>query len=157
MKTNSINNISFGTKPLIGDNQAYSALPKYSINLTKGILDAFEKLSKNGIDDVLVINIGKNGNAKKASTDILHIHYSKDGKPLSGISFSPKTLSGKSSNKISRIIRESYDILKNSKRQDKLNSGGYSTQPAGLKISKQHKNKINQLVKIFGFDDWTCA
>lgn len=62
MKTDKI---SFGTKPSIGVFMADVGLRKYNEKLTEGILDAFEKLSKNGINDELNLHLGVNGTQKQ--------------------------------------------------------------------------------------------
>jgi hypothetical protein len=123
MKTDKV---SFGTRPLIGDIVATKGLPKYKQKLTEGIFDAFEKLSKNGIDDQFSINIGPKRGAKKLSR--------KD---------------------ISKFIIDSYEKLTKSNKQTTTTCG--YPKPAKTKVSKSHSEKIEKLLNLFGFDDWTRA
>lgn len=155
MKVNNINKLSFGTKPLIGDNQSYRALPKYGINIANGILNAFERLSKNGIDDQLVINMGRNTSAKRIDTDILDISYWKNNEFISSKTLSPKTLSKLSSKKISTLIMRTYKQLQASKIKENV-SMDWAVQKGIKKISKRHISQMKLLIDKFGYDDWTC-
>lgn len=156
MKVNNTNKLYFGTKPLIGDNQSHRALPNYGINITNGILYAFERLAKNGIDDQLVINLGRNTSAKRIDTDILDISYWKNNRFISSKTLSPKTLSKFSSKKISTLIIRTYKKLQTSTTKENV-SMDWAAQKSTKKISKRHLSQINLLIDKFGYDDWTCA
>lgn len=159
MKTDKV---SFGTKPLIGDMSAHNGLRKYNVKLTDGIIDAFEKLSKNNVDDKLILKIGQKTGAKKDTTDAIEIYLwvkgdnGNDFHPKSSIVFSPKTLQKFSRKSISELILNTYKKLTLSTR--KANANVYSYPLKSLnKISKSHEAKIEDLTDKFGFDDWTCA
>lgn len=159
MKTDKV---SFGTTPLIGDIAARNGLRKYNVKLTDGIIDAFEKLSQNNVDDKLIINIGRKVGAKKDTTDALEISLwlKRENSPYadlkSSIVFSPKTLQRFSKKSISELILNTYKKLTQSTR--KANANVYSYPLKSLnKISKSHEAKIEDLTNKFGFDDWTCA
>ncbi len=165
MKNITINSPNFGTRPLIGDIAANNGLRKYNINLTKGILDAFEKLSKNNIDDELVLNIGHKTGAKKYATDSLELlFFKKDFSKntpnslicQSSVSFSPKTLEKMTAKKITQLLLNSYEKLKKCTTLNLYNIDNYASSPKKC-ITKPHAIKINELCQKFGYDDWTCA
>lgn len=159
MKTDKI---SFGTKPLIGDIAAHKGLRKYNARLTDGILDAFEKLSQNNVDDLLVINLGHKIGAKKDTTDALEISLWQKLKNSpcmtfkSYMVFSPRTLQKFSKKHISELILNTHKKL--TKKNIETNAGvfGYPSTSSN-KISAAHESKIETLTTKFGFDDWTCA
>ena len=153
MKTDKI---SFGTTPQIGWAMADIGLPKYKKNLTYGILDAFQKLSKNNTDDFLKIVLSPKADATTLYTDSLELHYAPNGTVFSQSSkaFSPRALQKFSAKKISKIIIETYEKLKTSKKQADTILGATPYQKSKQsEISKAHKNKINKLVKLYSFDD----
>lgn len=162
MKTNKIDNASFGTKSLIGDISANNGLRKYSAKLTYGILDAFKKLNANGVNDELVFNLGRKIGAKKDTTDAIEIFLwvkdsnSSDFHPKSSISFSPKTLEKMSPKNISQLIQDTYVKLTKSNHVLRTNIAGYPSR-SSAPISGFHQQKLQELMTSFGFNDWTCA
>lgn len=161
MKLNKIDSQPFGTKPLIGDIAANNGLRKYRINLTKGIFDAYEQLAANNIGDQLNINIGHKRGAKRYETDVICIsRWIKDGTGqlrLNGsVSLSPKTLEKLSKTQVSKLIMKTYEKLKVSTKNCKIGVDNYASRPM-KKVSKKHAEIIKELIKKYGFDDWTCA
>lgn len=159
MKTEKIQPTSFGTKPLIGDISAHDGLRKYSKKLTAGVLDAFEKLSANDIDDMIRIDIGHKKGAKSFRTDSFEIIYfikDKQGefRPKSSLAFSPKVKQKFSISKISKLIQDKYSSLKESNQFCNDGVDNYPYRGKNM-ISKTHSDKIIELVKKYGFDDWT--
>lgn len=146
--------ISFGTKILIGDLGARNSLPKHKKALTEGLLIATKKLSCNDISDKLVFNF--QGTGKDLKIDILNIDfYSQNNEYQSSLNKKLSKLDKITPKKVAKFILDSYDKLKNSKQQN--SSKGYYPVPSNTKITKVHRNKINELIDSFGFDDWTCA
>lgn len=147
MKTDKI---SFGTSPSIADLRATNGLPKYKKCLTEGILDAFQKLSQNGIGDKLYVSIGPITNKQKRATDVLVITYNSQ----SSVILNPKTLEKFSKNRISKLIMETYEKLKVSHKNPNINPG----YPTGTPIvSTAHQEKIQKLLDWFGLDDLAGA
>lgn len=165
MRVTNINDTTFGTRLTIGDIAASNGLRKYKINLTNGILSAFNELSKNGTQDELCFLMGRRAGAKKLNTDIIELSlYTNvpnsigrlDGLNLkSSLTLNPKTLQKYSGKQISKIILESYEKLKKSNKT--TNAIGYYTSKPTKKVSKKHAQKIKELVSKYGFDDFTCA
>lgn len=145
MKTSQV---SFGTKPRIGIERATCALPKYGENLTEGILDAFKKLEKNGIDDKFWLIIGPTTKRKKITTDVIELQYNYQ----SSLSASPKTLEKLDKSQISDFILKTYEKLKGSHKNSDF-SPGYGVGAPQPSIA--HQRKINKLLKLFGQNDWT--
>lgn len=142
MKTDKI---SFGTNPYIFENGVDKGLPKYRETLTAGILDAFEKLSNNSIDDKLYLNIMPKFGAKKPTTDVIEISYHPIMSQAcqSSILMSPKSLEKKSKKHISKLLTNIYEELKKSNKQTKTSGGDISGTPK--KISKKHLKLLDKL------------
>lgn len=163
MKVVNVNNTMFGTRPTIGSIAANNGLRKYKINLTNGLLSAFDELSKNGIQDELCFLMGHRVGAKKLKTDIieLSLYINNSIMKLEGITLkssltlNPKTLQKYPGKRISKIILESYEKLK--KTNKTTNAINYYTSKPTKKVSNKHVQKINELVSKYGFDDFTCA
>lgn len=151
-------NVSFGTKPLIGVISA-GALCGYKPALTKGILDAFQKLEKNGVDDKLVVRLGYAG-AKKKTTNALDIAIFDSVKYKSSTKFSPRTLANLTKEEISNFIIETYNKLIKSNRKASNHIYYPLANPKSKNfedLSPTHREKLMDLVNKYGFDDWTCA
>lgn len=142
MKTDKI---SFGTTPYIFETGANKGLPKYREALTAGILDSFEKLSHNNIDDKLYLNIMPKFGAKKPTTDVIEISYHPIMSETcqSSIVISPKSLEKKSEKYISKLLINLYEKLKKSNKQTNASGGDIMGTPK--KISKKHLNLLDKL------------
>lgn len=157
MKITQVDNKSFGTRPMIGYIAANDGLSKYSIELTNGIIDSFEKLSKNGINDQLRIDVGHKNYAKRRKTDSFEVSLwledrYKIWRPKSSTAFSPKKLEKMSANQISNLILKSYKKLVKSYKIDTKGTD-LCTLKQNKSISDAHKDEINQLVSKFGYYD----
>lgn len=159
MKTEIIQSTSFGTSPFIGDISANVGLRKYNKRLTMGLLDAFDKLAQNGTDDLIRVDVGHKKGARSFRTDAIEvIHFIKDKygefRPKSSLAFSPKTKQKLSVNEISKLIQNIYAKIKESKELSRVGVDNY---PFRLEknISQTHIQKIKDLTKKYGFDDWT--
>jgi len=153
MKTD---NISFGTSPSIGSNMATAGLPKYKMALTEGIYDAFDKLSKNGIDDNVNIHLGVNSKAKSKYTNVIEFCYRPKDKQFdqSSKAFSPKSLEKLSKNQISELFITTYKKLTKSKKMAKLAKGiPYEKPGTNISVTKEHKDLIIKLDDKFGWND----
>lgn len=175
MKTDKI---SFGTKPYIGDYMAEVGLPKYKKALTEGILDAFEKLAKNGVNDVLSLHLGVNGKQKdlgrvrvylnndkshniigipeKFYNDVLQLSYMPEGATeyQSSTTLNPKIWGNFPKKFISKLIINTYKKLTKSNKNNEIATGiPYQKPGKKLYTSEAHQQKINELVDKFGSDD----
>lgn len=154
MKVNNINNVTFGTGSHINYVTAINELPKYNINLTKGLFDAFDKLYSNGVEDKIVAQIGKNKNI--SDSDILKIDYYpirhgiKSYNIKNSIFINLKELSEKTADEISKSIISLYEKVKKAPYQD------YTYEKLQIKnnimptITEEHKTKIQELIDCFG-------
>jgi hypothetical protein len=147
-----IDKISFGTRPQIGELQAKLGLPKYNINLTTGILEAFDKLSLNRINDTInVLIYPRFKNQKITNTDFLQLSYSnrRDKRGFSNI-FNPEKIQKLSKKEVSKFIINGYEQLKNSNKR--IENLGHSYFPRGTPkiISKQHEAAITELTDKYG-------
>lgn len=155
MKTDKI---SFGTKPQIGCISVENGLTKYKKKLSYGILDAFTKLSANGVDDMLVINVKRDTKAKRPTTDILELAYFTDKDFKSSTILSPKGLQKLNAKAISKKIQTIYKYLTRSNQKEETHGSYPEMLLTGMKkLSIQHKKALTKLKNSFGFDDWTCA
>lgn len=157
MKINNLNNTSFGTGSHINYVTAINELPKYNINLTKGLFDAFDKLYCNGVEDKIVAQIGKN--KAISDSDIIKIDYYpirhgiKSYNIKNSIFINLKELSEKTADEVSKSIIGLYEKVKKSQYQD------YTYEKLQIKtsimptISEEHKNKIQELLDCFGSSD----
>lgn len=153
MKTDKI---SFGTRPTIGCFTAELGLSKYREGLTSGILDAYEKLSKNKINDSIDIKIGVKKEGKSKYVDSLEIfYYPKYDKnvPQSSEAFNPRELEKLTVEKISELILKTYENLKTSMTQKNTLSGMLTQHHPNEKSIKCPLDKIRKLTDIFGTDD----
>lgn len=166
MKINKIDNTSFGTKPFIKE-VAVGRLSKYNINLTKGIFNAFKKLSHNGSDDMLILTIGHKKEVKKLNTDAISITlYTKNRSFLDSIIFTssnifklknvvilnPKSLEKLSSSKITKLLINNYKKLDETPIQDNIGKILDETLIDYNKVSKTHQDVLNKFKK-YTIDD----
>lgn len=148
MKTDKV---SFGTRPRISEINAMSGLPKYKLALTDGILSAFEKLSQNGVDDVLELAISPKFDAKRRTTDVLKLSYLKDKAVQSSVVLSPRRLQNLSPSRISKLIISAYNEMKSSK--SKVISTATNAYGTPSKTPEKLASQIQVLLKKFGSDD----
>lgn len=151
MKTDKV---SFCSNPIIRSDGIWMALPKYKKRLAAGILDSFEKLSKNGVEDQVFINIVHTDYTKKNPADILCISYfsNKDLPEQSSTVLNPSKLQKLSRKAISETILKMYEKLKISTEKVTFASGSYIQ--SKNKLSKKHIEVLQKLAK-FSNDDST--
>jgi hypothetical protein len=154
MKTDKI---SFGTRPYIGWFMADSGLPKYNEKLAGGILNAFETLAKNGVDDEFYIHLGMKDGAKSKYIDVLQLSHKSKGKAESSTALNPDSWVFKllPEKYISKIILNNYKKLTTSTKQKNVASDiPFQNPDSEISISKTHQEKITKLIKKFGLDDY---
>lgn len=146
--------VSFRSNPIITTDGIWKALPKYKKRLAAGILDSFEKLSKNGASDQVFVNIVHTDYTKKHSADILCISYfsNKDLPEQSSAVLNPRKLEKLSKKAISETVLKMYEKLKISTEKVTLASGSYIA--SKNKLSKKHVETLEKLAK-FSNDDST--
>ena len=138
--------VSFGTRPEVGYYRAINGLPKYSKKLTLGLLDAFEKLSANGVEDHLFMGMSPKHGAKNLTTDVIELcYYTKPNSYQSITAFSPKTLAKRSVREISEFIISTYEELKKSNKKVVLGRGFPISDR--VKAGKEHWQKILELTR----------
>lgn len=170
MIINKTQNVSFGTTPSMGV-MSIGGLRKYNIKLAKGILAAFDELSKNGANDEFNIHMGRKIGAKDMRTDAMDVRISKDNAVKSSMSLSPKSLQKLSAKEISDKLISAYQKLLNSS-QKKYNVTDYPNfykrgniakffgdlSPKSKLVDNPKYNKIiKTLTEKYGDDDWGCA
>lgn len=157
MKVNNINNVTFGTGSHINYVTAINELPKYDISLTNGLFNALDNLYCNGVEDKIVIQMGKNKTI--SDSDILKIDYYpvrhgiKSYNIKNSIFINLKELTQKTTDEISKSIISLYEKVKKSPYQD------YTYEKLQIKnsimptITEEHKTKIQELIDCFGSSD----
>jgi len=153
---NNNSNISFGSSVRVANLSARAALSRYDIKVVKSLINASEKLSGNGVKDLLVFNFhdGK-GFDKAKKNDTLHMSFWPTEKNCqSSIQKKLSVLEKMTPEKITKFILDTYEKLKISRKKSAV--GSYPKKPTE-KISRQKSEKINELVDAYGYDDWTCA
>lgn len=153
MKTDKI---SFTSTPLTTVSTIYTALPRYRENLTAGILDTFEILAKNGVDDKVSLYIAHKPNAKKCSTDVLRIGYypHNDWNEQSSVFLSPKKLEKLSKEDLSNFFLSTYEKLKKSTK-NVMHSNAYSM--AEVKELSENHTKLLEKLDNYSLDDLGMA
>lgn len=154
MEINKAGKVSFRSNPIISSDGIWQALPKYKKKLAAGILDSFEKLSQNGVEDQVFINIVHTDYTQKHPTDILSISYyaNKDLPEQSSAVLNPRKLEKLSKKAISEELLKMYEKLKISTEKVNLSSGYYRA--SKNKLSKGHVTLLEKLAK-FSKDGWT--
>ncbi len=151
MQINKINNnTNFGTKCYIGEIGAELNLKKYNKKLTSGILDAFNKLSKNNNKDILSLSIGTPKDVPFAAINLTY--FNKEGNYQSSFNILPDNLIKSSKKYISKFIQEQYEKLRSTtyKASDVIY---FENNGQNIKIKKSHKNLIKELCHKYGSDD----
>ena len=150
MQVNKISqNTTFGTKCYIGEMGAELSLKKYNKNLSKGILEAFNKLSKNDNTDIFSLSMGM---PKDMNSNVINFSYfNKEGNYQSSISILASKLAKNSKSKISKLIQGYYNQLKESKEKAKNTS--YFITKNNSQISNSHETLIKRLCNKYGSDD----
>lgn len=153
MKTDKV---SFCSVPLTNNSSVSTALPKYRKSLAAGILDTFETLAKNGVDDKVAIVLGHKPGARKHTTDVLSIVYypSNSLQEQSSVSFSPRKLERFSKENLSKLFLDTYEKLKTS--TEKAIPSDYYPVPNPKDLTNSHMELLNKLDK-YAIDDMGFA
>lgn len=159
MRVSNIDKTSFGTKPFVTEN-TIDRLRKYNINLTKGILGAFKKLSHNLNDDVLILTIGSKKEAKKLKTEAVCLTlYTRNKNFLDSIIFAssnifklknsviltPKSMENLSAKKIAKALTNNYKKLDEKPAGDNIKNVLDDTMFDYKNISNSHQKLLDKL------------
>lgn len=157
MEVKKAGKVSFCSMPLTTNSSVWTALPKYRKSLAAGILDTFETLTKNGVDDKVVIVLGHKPGARKHTTDVLSVvYYSKYNsmQEKSSVSFSPRKLERLSKENLSKLFMDTYEKLKTS--TEKAIPSDYYLVANPKDLTNSHMELLNKLDK-YSIDDMGFA
>ncbi len=151
MQVNNINSQqTFGTKCIIGNTSAQQGLKNYGENVSKGIYNAFRKLTKNEANDTFKLTLGSI-DYDKPNTYINMSYFDKDNKLQSSMNFNMSGLKDYTTEMLATLVSGTYNMLKSS--TFKVRNLTKLSAEAIENTTKQNIATINKLTKEFGIDE----